>query len=541
MGPDPSSRLAGVTPAGVAVVVGILGAGLALAWLALPGHLLGVSSYDAGVYLGVSLRLVSGVVPYRDFLFIEPPGIALLMSPFGFLAHVAGEPVALAASRVLTAVVSGLNVGLVAWLVRPRGRVAMAIAGGALALFPLAPAATDTLKLEPYLVLFLLLGALVAFGREVPSGWRLVAAGALFGMAGAVKVWALFPFLALVGCELARSGRRSGWLVAGAAAGFGLPCLPFLVLAPSRFVHDVVLDQAGRGSHGYTAVSLGSRLVELSGLSGVPGLANAADLAVVVAAVLFVALGALVLVAIRTAGSSWTLRDSYVAAAAGASVLELLVAPGLYNYYAYFTAPFLAALAGTALAVVGPRLSGRLSARGASRWSSGRRRRVVRAATAAAGVGVLAALVVGSMAYANSLVPQSGVGPSGSLFDPGPAIASVVRPGACVLSDDPVFLIEANRFEPARPGCPPLVDPYGMWLVDGHGHGVVGRPPYPPALVATWRADLAAANDVVVVDQSPWSDIPWAPTLRRWFVGHFSVALIEQDAVVYARRTVAGP
>ena len=79
-------RLDQVTPRAIAVGSAVLGLGLSLIWFFLPGNLFGMASYDAGVYFGVAVRLVDGVVPYRDFLFVQPPGIALLMAPFALLS-----------------------------------------------------------------------------------------------------------------------------------------------------------------------------------------------------------------------------------------------------------------------------------------------------------------------------------------------------------------------------------------------------------------------------------------------------------------------
>jgi hypothetical protein len=42
--------------------------------LARPGYLFGVTEYDDGVLFGNALRLVSGVIPYRDFAVVQPPG-----------------------------------------------------------------------------------------------------------------------------------------------------------------------------------------------------------------------------------------------------------------------------------------------------------------------------------------------------------------------------------------------------------------------------------------------------------------------------------
>ena len=60
-------------PAAVPVTVAACAA-LALALrayqLSRPGYLLGVTEYDDGVMFGNALRLVSGVIPYRDFAMV---------------------------------------------------------------------------------------------------------------------------------------------------------------------------------------------------------------------------------------------------------------------------------------------------------------------------------------------------------------------------------------------------------------------------------------------------------------------------------------
>src|SRR5450756_1040925 len=66
---------------------------LRLYQLARPGYLLGVTEYDDGVLFGNALRLVTGVIPYRDFAMVQPPGSMLLMAPAALLAKVGGTAV----------------------------------------------------------------------------------------------------------------------------------------------------------------------------------------------------------------------------------------------------------------------------------------------------------------------------------------------------------------------------------------------------------------------------------------------------------------
>src|SRR5258707_12449674 len=93
-----------LTPAGRVIAVTTLFA-LALRGyqLARPGHLLGVGDYDDGTDFGSALRLIHGVLPYRDFVTVQPPGITLLMVPAALLSHLTGTAGAIAAGRILTA------------------------------------------------------------------------------------------------------------------------------------------------------------------------------------------------------------------------------------------------------------------------------------------------------------------------------------------------------------------------------------------------------------------------------------------------------
>ena len=56
----------------------VLALGIRLFTLTRPGFLTGVSEYDDGVYLGAAIRLTQGALPYRDFAFVQPPGMLLL-------------------------------------------------------------------------------------------------------------------------------------------------------------------------------------------------------------------------------------------------------------------------------------------------------------------------------------------------------------------------------------------------------------------------------------------------------------------------------
>lgn len=220
-------------------------------------YLTGITEYDDGVYLGGAISLISGVVPYHGFAFVQPPGILLLMVPAALLAKVSAATTAMAAARLLTALASAACVTLAGCLVRHRGALVTLVACGVLAVYPDDIMAAHTLLLEPWMNLLVLAGACLAFrSGRLASPPRLLWAGAAFGLAGAVKYWAVLPALALLAvCLLARPGgegdgqraARAVRFAGGVVTGFAVPVAPFAAPWPGLFVRSTLLDQVLKG------------------------------------------------------------------------------------------------------------------------------------------------------------------------------------------------------------------------------------------------------------------------------------------------------
>ena len=262
-------------PGLVIAVAALLGLGLRIFQLTRPGYLTGFTQYDDGVYIGNALRLVDGVIPYRDFAMVQPPGSMLLMVPAALGGKVFGSAWALAASRVLTVGADTANVVLAGLLVRHRGALAAGVASGVYAVYPAALNASQSLFLEPWLNLFCLLGAVLLFDGDHLAGHRDASgehgsrrafwSGVCFGFAAAVKIWAVLPALvAWLFCLRARRGRvpfAGGFLV-----GIGVPCLPFLALAPNGFGRTVFVSELVQATHG--RVGAPPRLADITGVVG---------------------------------------------------------------------------------------------------------------------------------------------------------------------------------------------------------------------------------------------------------------------------------
>jgi tetratricopeptide (TPR) repeat protein len=476
--------------------------------------------YDDGVYLGAATRLVHGVLPYRDFDFLHPPGITILMAPDALLGRLIGTRDAMALARCLTALVTGLNAALAALAMRDRGKVAMAVAGGSLALFPLAVAADQSLLLEPYLVCFCLLGVIALFSHgDLASSRRVLLAGIAFGFATCIKVWGVLPVIVVLMFCIPRWRRGMRPFLAGLVLGLVVPSLFFVIAAPHAFFHDVVAAQLHRGTSGQDALSIAQRLVQISGLTGLPGINATTGLAVG----LFIALAVLVGTVYLTMWRRRSKYDWFLLVTAVVVLVGMFTSAEFYDHYAYFPAAFLALVLGVCASQVNSwiRQVGRL------RLFAGKRI-LIRAApllVVAALIVITALLVQQDSTYASNYLSASA--------DPSAALESQIPEGACVVFDYAIFAIEANRFNPAGPGCPAVVDPFGMWLTRNNGQPPPASPPFPAAFTKSWRSWFDSSDYVVL--SVPYSDyIPWTPALAQYFSKSFLLRSSQPRTFVYS-------
>ena len=212
-------RTGWLSPISLAIgVCTLLALGLRLLLLSRPGYLMGVTEYDDGPYFGSAVNLVHGILPYRSFILVQPPGITLLMVPSALLSEAIGTAHAMATGRILTTLASSAGVVLLGLLLRHRGLLAVIVGCGILAVYPDSVSTARTVLVEPWLVLFCLLGALALFdgNRLTSSRKRLFWSGVAFGFAGCIEVWAIFPVIVLLVMLLAagsaggRVRRRGG-------------------------------------------------------------------------------------------------------------------------------------------------------------------------------------------------------------------------------------------------------------------------------------------------------------------------------------------
>ena len=445
---------------------------------------LGVQEYDDGVYYGAAKALLHGLLPYRDFTIVHPPGSTVALLLFAALGSVFGDPVGLAGARAAVAVLAVANIVLVHRLAQllptapSRARAVPLLAAAVYAVLPNAVQAEHTVLLEP-LVNTLCLSAtlLLLLGRR-----SAVLVGALCALALSVKLFAGVYVLALLGWLLLTGKHRLVLpYLAGLGGGLAVVVLPFAAAAPERFWHNVVVTQLSRPLD--ASVSGMHRLADLVGLGALP---------VALPLVL-----ALVLVAVLRAGRDWrTPVTLWLAVGLATSLAFALSASYFPHYGAFLTPPLALVLAG---AVSRP-LAGRLPL---------------------AGVAVLLVVFAGSSVRADArLTGQPDLRRA----------ATGVPAGSCVFSEDASLAVAAGLFTLPGPRCPGWIDGRGV-SYDGNTGWPKDRSFYFAGFTGDprWQAELQrqlAHADFLLLSNAPGQLPEWSSATRAYAELHFRPVLV---------------
>jgi len=220
----------------------------------LKGSLSFYNRYDDGVYYAAADALSFGRMPYRDYVLLHPPGIALALLPFAVLGRMTSDATGLIAGRIAIMAVGAASAVVVTRIAARWGSVPSVIAGLGYAFVWPAVYTERTTSVEPIPDLLVLLALLIVLGRrgDIPYR-RLVAAGALLGLATCFKAWFAVPLLIVAVWSIAaRSRGRLGapLAVLGGALGVAIVVVgPFFAAAPVRLMHYVIRDQLRRTAH----------------------------------------------------------------------------------------------------------------------------------------------------------------------------------------------------------------------------------------------------------------------------------------------------
>jgi hypothetical protein len=501
------ARKGWLTPIGVAIgLCTLLALALRLLLLSRPGYLLGVTEYDDGPYFGSAVNLIHGYLPYRSFLLVQPPGITLLMVPSALLSEAIGTAHAMATGRILTTLASSAGVVLVGLLLRHRGLLAVIVGCGIVAVYPDGVSTARTVLVEPWLVLFCLLGALALFdgNRLTSSRKRLFWSGAAFGFAGCVEVWAIFPVLVVLVLLLPKI-RRIAVYVGGLAVGFLVPTLPFAALAPKRFYQSLYVAQVAPRA-GSTRVPLPARLSHMIGIVNLPLPAHPRTVILTATAVLVVAVLVMIVVAWLLLRQAPPPLD-WFALATTALITVMFMWPDQFHYhFAAFLAPFFAMSIALPLA----RLLEALSQ--GTRWLP----------AADAGRLWIPATALASLAIVVLALDQASVESHLRLrlAPVATQIEQIIPKGACVATDQTSYLLMANRFSPDQANCPHMLDGLGSDLGFSNGLKPSTGAGDVPAVRAMWWDEFTRAQ-FVWLSYNQSRRVAWYPQLRAYFKANF--------------------
>jgi len=520
-------RLRSMPPAGLAILTAtVLALALRLFLVTRPGFLTsGTVEYDDGVYLGAALRLLHGALPYKDYAFVQPPGIVVIALPGALIGSLTSQAAGLAAARLLSVLASTACVPLAGRLVRHRGVHACAVTAGLLAVYPADVLSGRTLLLEPWMNLACLLAANAAFrdGRLKSPGW-LAWAGVAFGCGVAIKFWAAFPAAVLLAaCLIARPPAgtsrvsRAGALTGGAVGGFAVLAGPFALADPSGFIHQTLFYQVSRMG---SKPPLSLRLAHLTGLIDVLGrdgkiaapgttthslFAMGAEASTHAATVGWPAYAAAAVgIAVIAAGYLRGLRQRttlewFALVTAVLATAAIMYYSAFFYHYPDFPAPWLAIALGAAVQSLACLIRG-----------TGTRARLARRVLAAAVAVVIAAIAgIEARELYPAHVPAS------------PAnVSALVPAGSCLVADQVSFAIAADRLAAPSPGCPDLIDSLAATLALSGGVSPQGGAGDAPKVVAGWEAVFGQAR-YVWLSGGATTRIPWTPALQSWFSAHF--------------------
>lgn len=388
--------------------------------------------YDEGVYFSAAAYLFEGAWPYRDFVFVHPPGhLAFLALTSAWTKGFLGLTGAFALSRWIAALLGLANIVLVGRLVRgATGHDAAALFAAALyATYPEVVAVERGPFLEPALN-FACLGMTLSLLRasEEGSTYRpafLAIGGALAGLAVSIKLWALAWWLgAAAGLHLLGSRRDVVIFFRAALVVLAVIVLPFAVRGLIPFATEVGLFHAWRPADG-----LVSRAARIEQIVALRHLASPL-LALLLVGWTLVKRTPAQLIPVRVAGIAW--------------VFTLAAFFASKAYWAQYNAHLVASeavLAGVALSLLfhdGPT-----------------RARVVANVS-------LAALLVVSLGVSVFHAIRRSAGTDEHLTI---ARAYFKDAADCIFTFEPSWCLAAGRLPPRLEGAPLIIDPYADQLL----------------------------------------------------------------------------
>lgn len=449
--------------------------------------------YAEGIYYSASALFFQGHWPYRDFVFVHPPGSVLLWWPATLAGSWMGADTGFIVARWLATLCGAFSVFLVGRIsLYTWGPVAGVVSALVYASFPETVLIERGPFLEPLLNLTCLGAANLwlvppVSGREER---RWVLAGVLFALAVSVKlVGGIWLVAALLARPLSSTWNVRPQAILLFAAGGAIALLwgPFALQAPSEFFSQVFIYQALRPADG--DLSHMGRLHELFPERRLVSIG--------------LALLGLVLVAARAFRRAQPTRtaERFFAVAYVLTITAFLTSPSYWNQFNTFAASD-SALAGLGAAAIHEWLEG---------WFPRQSR-------------LLAVL----MYLAVLLPPLEALRGGLTLRAPeqlalGHYIRETVPPSEPLFAFEPAWALTAGRLPPVIPEAPLMVDSYAAMLHSGMISGERLR-----HATETFHTPDAQRGIRELLARSRFVVLGWrgarqlSDESRQWFHAHFT-------------------
>lgn len=214
-----------------------------------------VLGYDDGVYYGAATAFNHGLIPYKDFVMVHPPGILLILSPFTWLAHLTSDAIGLSVARIFFMFIGATSAYLIYRIGRRYDRTTGVIAALIYSVWMPVVRIERTPYLEGIGSLALLI-ALYLLPKATTAWRRVLIAGAVLGLAVSTKLWFALPVV-IIFLWLLFSKQFKSAIIFGASSllTFGIVISWFWYNAGSRFWELILTAQLNRGGNGVGSFS----------------------------------------------------------------------------------------------------------------------------------------------------------------------------------------------------------------------------------------------------------------------------------------------
>lgn len=475
----------GVRPATIRIIllVALFGFAVRLSRWPTWGHMvLGDRSYDPAVMYSASTALANGQMPYRDFVFLHPPGVLIAFLPAVWLGEFFGAAQGLALTRLGVVLLGAINTALVGLLLRKYGTVAVLAGAGAYAGWGAIAHTEQIPLLEPPLATALFVALLLA--RKNKRG-TLFAIGAVLALAALTKIWAVVDLMILAVWVGLRYGSKAlAWFATGVAStGLALG-LPFFLAAPRPMWDMIVATQAGRPS---TGVSLVLRARTFGPLDGRGFLAYELLVIATMMLLLVTCFGVLIL-SVRGSSPRTVPETGLWALIVLAHFALLSISPSFYGHYAHFGAAPLALVIGYVVSRVTDILP-------THERSLSRGRIAMLFATNFVVLGLAAASITFSLYWALTTDHIT--------KDEQNQLVDWARTRSCTWGNvGTVALADAVTSNLNTSDCPFLIDAFGVDLFERFQETLDIR--YHPSPPSAWEQILAADGVIQPIDLNKW-------------------------------------